>query len=80
MKSASVGRVHNLTDYAGPVTLKLRILDASDKSKVLAEREKTVEVKANSGAEAAFDAVTVPASAGNHHRTDRHRRHRIATP
>ena len=57
-----VGRVHNLTDYAGPVTLKLRILDASDKSKVLAEREKTVTVKAKSGAEATFDAVTVPAS------------------
>ena len=58
----AVGRVHNLTDYAGPVTLKLRVLDAKDKSKVLAEREKTIEVKAKSGAEAAFDAVTVPAS------------------
>jgi TolA-binding protein len=57
----AVGRVHNLTDYAGPVTLKFRMLDASDKTKVLAEREKTIEVKAKSGAEVAFDAVTVPA-------------------
>ncbi len=56
-----VGRVHSLTDYAGPVTLKLRVLDARDKTKVLAEREKTIEVKAKAGAEAAFDAVTVPA-------------------
>jgi len=56
-----VGRVHNLTDYAGPVELKLRVLDAHDKSKVLAERQKTVEVKANSGVEITFDAVTAPA-------------------
>ncbi len=58
----AVGRVHNLTGLAGPVTLKLRVLDARDNTKVLAEREKTVEVKANSGAEVAFDAVTVPAT------------------
>jgi tetratricopeptide (TPR) repeat protein len=58
----AVGRVHNLTDFAGPVTLKLRVLDAKDKTKVLAEREKSVEVKAKSGGEVAFDAVTVPAS------------------
>ena len=59
-----VGRVHSLTDYAGPVTLKLRVLDAGDKSKVLAEREKTFEVKAKSGAETAFDGVTMPALLG----------------
>ena len=57
-----VGRAHNLTDYAGPATLKLRVLDAADKVKVLAEREKTIDVKANSGAEVVFDAVTVPAA------------------
>ncbi len=57
-----VGRVHNLTDYAGPVKLSLRVLDARDKAKVLAAREQTVEVKAKSGAERAFDAVTVPAA------------------
>ncbi len=58
----AVGRVHNLTDFAGPVTLTLRVLDAKDKTKVLAEREKSVELKANSGAEVTFDAVTMPAS------------------
>ena len=57
-----VGRVHNLTDYAGPVDLKLRVLDAKDKTKVLAEREKSVEVKAKSGAELAFDGISVPAA------------------
>ena len=57
-----VGRVHNLADYSGPVDLRLRVLDAKDKSKVLAEREKTIAVKAKSGAEVAFDAVTVPAT------------------
>jgi TolA-binding protein len=60
----AVGRIHNLTDYAGPVTLKLRVLDAQDKSKILAEREKTVEVKARSGAETVFEAVTIPAALG----------------
>ncbi|MCX6878934.1 MAG: tetratricopeptide repeat protein [Verrucomicrobia bacterium] len=57
-----VGRIHNLTDFAGPVLMKLRVLDAKDKAKVLAEREKTIEVKAKAGAEVAFDAVTVPAA------------------
>jgi len=57
-----VGRVHNLTDYAGPVDLKLRVLDAKDNTKVLAEREKSVVLKAASGAEVAFDAITVPAA------------------
>ena len=57
-----MGRVHNLTDYAGPVTLKLRVLEARDKTKVLAEREKTIDVKAQSGAEVAFEAITVPAA------------------
>ncbi|KAB2643060.1 MAG: tetratricopeptide repeat protein [Verrucomicrobia bacterium] len=57
-----VGRLHNLTDYAGPVDLKLRVLDAKDKTKVLAEREKSVDVLANSGGEVAFDRITVPAA------------------
>ncbi|MCE9611841.1 MAG: tetratricopeptide repeat protein [Chthoniobacter sp.] len=56
----AVGRVHNLTDFAGPVVLKLRLLDTRDKTKVLAEREKTVVVKAKGGAEVAFDSVTIP--------------------
>jgi TolA-binding protein len=57
-----VGRVHNLTDFAGPVALKLRVLDAKDKSKVLAERAKTIDVLAKSGAEVTFDAISVPAA------------------
>ncbi len=57
----AVGRVHNLTDYSGPVTLKLRVLDSRDKTKVIAEREKTIEIKPRSGAETAFDAITAPA-------------------
>lgn len=55
-----VGRIHNLTDYAGAVPLTLRVLDARDKSKVIASREKTVEVKARGGAEVAFDAFVIP--------------------
>jgi len=55
-----VGRVHNLTDFAGTVPLTLRVLDPRDKSKVLATREKSVEVKAKGGAEIAFDAFTIP--------------------
>ncbi len=58
----TVARIHNLTDYAGPVALKLRVLDARDKTKVLAERETKVDVKAQSGAEATFAAVTIPVS------------------
>ncbi|MEY4386506.1 MAG: hypothetical protein RLY20_1789, partial [Verrucomicrobiota bacterium] len=61
-ETRAVARVHNLTDYAGPVTLKLRVLDARDKSKVIAERETKVDVKAQGGAEATFPAVTIPAS------------------
>ena len=56
-----VGRVHNLTDYAGPVALKLRLLDSADPTKVVAEIRKSVEVKAKDGAEVAFDAATIPA-------------------
>jgi len=57
-----VGRVHNLTATAGPVTLSLRVLDAKDPSKVLATQEKKIEVKAKSGAEVTFDAITAPAA------------------
>ena len=58
-----VGRIHNLTTNAGPVRLVLNIRDAGDKSKLLASREKTVEVKANGGEETTFDAITIPGSA-----------------
>ena len=59
-----VARVHNLTDYAGPAVLKLRVLDAKDPAQVVAEREKTIAITANSGAETAFDGVSVPVALG----------------
>jgi len=55
-----VGRLHNLTDFAGDVPLTLRILDAKDPSKVLATLEKSVAVVAKGGAEVAFDSFTIP--------------------
>lgn len=55
-----VGRVHNLTDFAGKVPLTLRVLDARDHSQVLATRETSVEVKAKGGGEVAFDALVIP--------------------
>jgi len=55
-----VGRVHNLTDYAGTVPLTLRVLSAGEQLNVLATREKSVEVKAKGGAEVAFDAFVIP--------------------
>ena len=55
-----VGRIHNLTDFAGTVPLTLRILDPKEPSKVLATREKTVEVKAMGGAEVTFDSFVIP--------------------
>jgi alpha-2-macroglobulin len=55
-----VGRVHNLTDFAGTVPLTLKILDARDTSKVLATQQKSVEVKARGGAEVCFESFVVP--------------------
>jgi alpha-2-macroglobulin len=57
-----VGRIHNLTDFAGAIPLTLKILDPKDPSKVLATREKSVEVKAKHGAEVTFDFFVVPNS------------------
>ena len=56
----AVGRIHNLTDFAGGVPFTLRVLDAKDHTKVLATREKSVEVKAKGGAEIAFDSFVIP--------------------
>lgn len=56
-----VGRVHNLTDFTGAVPVTLRMLDAKDRTKVLATREKSVDVPAKGGAETVFDAITIPA-------------------
>lgn len=55
-----VGRIHNLTDFAGTVPLTLKIYDPKNPSKVLATREKSVEVKAMGGAELTFDTFVIP--------------------
>jgi TolA-binding protein len=57
-----VGRVHNLSNFAGPVVLLFQVLDAKDRSKVIARRSKTVDVTAKTGAEVTFEAVSVPAT------------------
>ena len=54
------GRVHNLTDFSGTVPMTMRILDAKDKSKVLASREKSAAVPAKGSVEVTFDAFTIP--------------------
>ena len=56
----AVGRVHNLTDFAGGVPLTLRVLDAKDKTKVLATCDKLLDVKAKGGGEVAFEPFVVP--------------------
>ena len=56
----TVGRVHNLTDFAGKVPLTLKIYDPKNPTKVLVTREKSVDVKAKGGAEVAFDAFVIP--------------------
>ncbi len=55
-----VGRVHNLTDHAGNVPLTLKIFDPKNPDKILATREKSVEIKAKGGAEVTFDAFVIP--------------------
>ncbi|MBN8460434.1 MAG: tetratricopeptide repeat protein [Verrucomicrobia bacterium] len=58
----ATGRVHNLSDFAGTVPLTLRVLDAKDRTKVLATREAKTEVKAKGGAEIAFESFAIPAA------------------
>ena len=57
-----VGRIHNLTDFAGTVPLTLEITDSKDPFKALATRTKSIEVKAKGGAEVTFDSFVVPNS------------------
>ena len=57
-----VGRIHNLTDFAGAVPLTLNVSDPKDPTKVLATRTTSVEVKAKGGAEISFDSFVVPNS------------------
>lgn len=58
----ATARTHNLTDFAGPVPLTLRIRDAKDLTKVIATREAKTEIKAKGGAEVAFESFTIPAA------------------
>ncbi|MCF7673891.1 MAG: tetratricopeptide repeat protein [Akkermansiaceae bacterium] len=58
----ATARAHNLTDFAGPVPLTLRIRDAKDLTKVIATREAKTEIKAKGGAGVAFDSFTIPAA------------------
>lgn len=55
-----VGRLHNLTDFSGPVSLKLLASDSKDPTKILATREQQVELKSKGGAEVTFAAITLP--------------------
>ncbi len=55
-----VGRVHNLSDFAGKVPLTLKIYDPKNPSKVLFSRTKSVDVEAKGGAEVAFDGYETP--------------------
>ena len=55
-----VGRIHNLTDYSGSAKLVLTLRSAKDTSRVIASREKTIEVKAMNGVEVTFDSISVP--------------------
>jgi tetratricopeptide (TPR) repeat protein len=57
-----VGRIHNLTDFAGTIPLTLKIIDPRNPTQVLATREKSLEVKAKNGAEITFDSFVVPNS------------------
>ncbi len=55
-----VGRVHNLTDAAGPVHLALTVTTGEDGDRPVATREAVVEVTANGGAEIAFGPFPAP--------------------
>lgn len=55
-----VGRLHSLGDFTGTVPLTLRIFDPQAPSKVLAIREKSIEIKAMGETEVTFDAFIVP--------------------
>ena len=58
-----LGRVHNLTDYEGDVTLTLRLLGGEKFDQVLATREAAVKVTKQNGAEVLLEAIKIPMSA-----------------
>ncbi|MCU0779705.1 MAG: hypothetical protein MUF04_01230 [Akkermansiaceae bacterium] len=55
-----IGRIHNLTDFAGEVPLVLRAFDARTPDKVLATREARAEITAKGGAEVVFERFAIP--------------------
>lgn len=60
-----VARVHNLTDYAGPVSLRLALRGRGATNDIeLAAQEKTCTVAAKGGAEVAFDGIDIPGVVG----------------
>ncbi|KKL16983.1 hypothetical protein LCGC14_2490110, partial [marine sediment metagenome] len=58
-----LARIHNLTDYAGPVDLTLTLLGGDKFDGTLAERKLTVKVGKKGGVEALFDSVEIPLAA-----------------
>ena len=55
-----LARLHNMTEYEGPVTLTLDILSAAEDGGQLAHREQEVEVNSEGGATTVFDGIKVP--------------------
>ena len=57
-----IARVHNLTDYAGPVKLDFTLLGGNDLTSQLAQRTLSVEITKQGVAEVVFDAVKIPSA------------------
>ncbi|TWU38825.1 Outer membrane protein assembly factor BamD [Novipirellula aureliae] len=57
-----IARVHNLTEYAGPVDLQLTVLGGQELTSRLAERSLRVDIEKQGVVEAVFDAVTIPST------------------
>lgn len=53
-------RVHNMTDYAGPVDLALDVFGGEELDRRLAGRQTQVKIEKQGAAEALFDAVDIP--------------------
>ncbi len=58
-----LARVHNLTDYAGPVELTLTLLGGDEMTAKLVERKTKATIKANTSAEVLFAGVEIPLAA-----------------
>ena len=58
-----LARLHNLTDYAGPVDLTLTVFGGEELDRKLVERKQQVEIGKKGGGEALFEGVDVPLAA-----------------